>query len=140
MRQNTKKQIKKGQVLLVAVLVIFIAAIALATAAAALALVQNQSISNQKLSDKTYVFATACAEEGLMRVTKGSVNFPEISLSQGATSCTININGSNPSYQLLVIAETQSPLNGTKKVTKKIQVDLSLQNNKTEITSYQEIN
>lgn len=130
---------KKGQALLVAILVIFTAALALGLAAATVALVQNQSSANQRLADQTYNMAQAGVENALMRISRGETANPQ-TLSDGTTSCTINISGSDPSYQILAIAESPAPLSGTKKVTKKIQADVSIVGGVTTIISYQEIN
>ncbi|MDO8686630.1 MAG: hypothetical protein Q7K11_00270 [Candidatus Berkelbacteria bacterium] len=129
---------KKGQAMLVAILIIFVAAIAIALAAATVAMGQTQGTVNQRLSSEAYNLAAAAIDNTLMRMTRNDFTNPG-TLSEGTTSSTISISGSFPNYQVLAVAESTSPILGTKKVTRKIQADVTINNGVTTVTGYGEV-
>jgi len=133
---RTKK--RRGQALIVAVLIIFMAAMAIGVAAATVALAQNNITQNQKLAKQAYNLAASGLENTTMRMTRGDFSNPA-TLQEGAGTCTIIISGSSPSYQILAVSEIISPLWGGKKVTKKIQANVTINDGLVNVTSWQEM-
>jgi hypothetical protein len=127
---------RNAQAMLVAIIVIFTATIAIGLAAAEVTLTQTQNSANQKLSNQAYNLAAAGIENTLMRFSRGDFTTPA-TLSDGTTSCTINISGSGSSYQILAVAQNASILGG--KVNQKIQASVSVNNGVVTVTSYQKV-
>ncbi len=137
--RNPKSE--KGQAMLVAMLIIFVAAMAIGIAVATVAMAQTQIGQNQKAGQRAYNLAEAGIENALMRMAKQDFTNPA-PLSEGGNNCTINIEsigGSLSNYRVLAIAQVANPLTGTKKATKKIQVEVSIVDGVITTNYYQEI-
>jgi hypothetical protein len=127
-----------GQAMLVAILIIFVAAMAIGVAAATIAITQTTVVQNMNLSKMANSLAEAGVNNTVIRMTKGDFSNPGV-LSEGTGTCTITVSGSNPSYQILSVAEIPSTLGGGKKATKKIRADVNVNDGVVSIIGWQEV-
>ncbi|AKM82346.1 TPA: hypothetical protein DD449_04605 [Candidatus Berkelbacteria bacterium] len=128
---------QKGQALLIGILIIFTAAISLAVASGVIASNQVSVSQNQKLSAQASNLAHTCLDNGLMNFSRGNFTAPAQLNSNGGT-CTINISGSSPIYQVTSTAEFNLAI-FNKKVTRKIEATVTTVGGLTRVTSLQEI-
>ncbi len=73
-----------------------------------------------------------------MRMTKEEFTDP-VTLEVGSGSCIIEISGTTPNYQVLATAEIPALFYSNKKVTSKLQADVSIVSGVTTVTSLKEI-
>lgn len=114
----------KGQALLIGILIVFMATVTLAIAAATIASSQIGITKNTELSGEAYSAAYSCLDDTLLRFSRGNTSTPP-NLNIGGGTCRISITGSDPTYQILSVAEFNSPLSNHK-ITKKIQAEVNV--------------
>lgn len=128
----------KGQAMLVVIVMVFTAAIAISLAVAMTGLSQTNIGQNIRLSNQAENLAESCMENTLMRLTRDVNTVPPVLLI-GAGTCTISITGSSPTYQILAVGEIPTPLGAGKKISQKIQTNVSIINGVTTVTGWQRI-
>lgn len=127
---------RRGQALLIGLLIIFTSSVALAVAGAVVASSSVSLSQNQKLSSAAYNLASSCLSDTLMRMTRADVSEPaKLNVSGG--NCTISITPSGGNYQISSTAEFDTVFQ--RKVTKKIQANVSVADGIVNLTSLQEV-
>lgn len=137
-RHASLQGVAGGQAMLVVVLMVFVSGVAMALAVAVMGLAQTNIVSNFKLANQADNLAESCLENALMRLTRDVSTVPP-ALSAPTGTCTININGSNPNYQILAVAEIPAALFSGKKATQKIQATVSIVNGVTTVTKWEKV-